>query len=108
MTDILSPDDEPNIYQAGSSVPVDFSLDGFHGNNVYRSPPTSQRIDCSTRRPTGTGETINRTQPDVVYYTGLQYYSTTWLTPTMWKGTCRRLSLYLDDGTTRMLDFYFK
>ncbi len=96
-----------NQVTAGSDVPVRFTLYGNKGN-PYSSPPTSQQINCSTQAPIGAATVINRYMPDPFYSSLYDYYQTTWRTQTAWKFTCRRLTLHLNDGTTRSLNFYFK
>ena len=107
LSDLISPDSEPNRAVAGSYVALDFRLEGFRGGNVYSSAPTSQQVNCSNNLPLGSAEPINRTQPDVVYFTGLEYYSTTWITQSNWRGTCRMVNLNLADGSVRPIKFQF-
>lgn len=107
LSDLLSPDSEPNRAVAGSYVAIDFRLEGFRGGNVYSSAPTSQQVNCSNNLPLGSAEPINRTQPDIIYYTGLEYYSTTWITQANWRGTCRIVNLHLGDGSVRPIRFQF-
>ncbi len=96
-----------NQVTAGSNVPVRFTLSGNKGY-PYSSPPTSQQINCSTYAPIGAATVINRFAPDPYYSSLYDFYQTTWQTQTNWKFTCRRLSLHMNDGTTKTLDFYFK
>jgi hypothetical protein len=51
---------------------------------------------------------INRYAPDPYYSSMFDFYQTTWKTQASWKFTCRRLTLHLNDGTTKTLNFYFK
>ncbi len=96
-----------NQVTAGSTVPVRFTLFGNKGN-PYSSPPTSQRFNCATQASIGAATVINRSLPDPSYSAMFDFYQTTWQTQAAWKFTCRRLTLHLNDGTTRSLDFYFK
>ncbi len=96
-----------NQVTAGSDVPVRFTLYGNKGN-PYSSAPTSQQINCSTQAPIGAATVINRYMPDPFYSSLYDFYQTTWRTQVAWKFTCRRLTLHLNDGTTRSLNFYFK
>src|SRR5687768_5604174 len=96
-----------NQVTAGSNVPVRFSLNGYKGD-PYSQPPTSQQISCSTFAPIGAATAINRFAPDPFYSPMFDFYQTTWQTQTSWKFTCRQLNLYLTDGTTHSLKFYFK
>ena len=92
---------------AGSNVAVRFSLSGFQGD-PYSQAPTSQQISCTTKAPIGGAQIIDRFAPDPYYSSLYDFYQTTWRTQASWKFTCRRLTLYLKDGSTRSLDFFFK
>jgi len=105
---LLLSNNQLNQVNAGSIVPVNFTLGGFQGANVYSSPPASQRINCLTKAPIGAIQPINRTLPDPQFIAMFNFYTTTWLTEAQWAGTCRRLTLSLNDGTTHYLDFYFQ
>ncbi len=107
LSDLISPDSEPNRAVAGSSVAIDFRLEDFRGENVFSSPPTSQRVNCSNNLPLGSAEPINRTQSDAVYSPESDSYSTTWLTQSNWRGTCRIVNLHLIDGSVRPIRFKF-
>ena len=96
-----------NQVTAGSNVAVRFTLYGYKGD-PYSQPPTSVPISCSTFAPTGPATVINRFTPDPYYSSLYDFYQTTWQTQTSWKFTCRQLTLYFNDGTTRSLKFYFK
>ncbi len=106
-SDLLLSQQALNQVTAGSIVPIRFSLSGYKGN-PYSSPPTSQQFNCATQAPIGASTVINRSLPDPSYSAMFDFYQTTWQTQANWKFTCRRLSLHLNDGTTKTLDFYFK
>ncbi len=97
-----------NQATAGSDIPIRFSLSGFKGANPYSSPPVSQRINCSTGASIGPIQVIQSRGGVVNYNAMFDFYSTTWITQAAWKGTCRKLTISLNDSTTRSLDFYFK
>ncbi len=97
-----------NQVTAGSNLPVRFTLSGYKGDNPYSQPPTSQQINCSTYAPIGPAQEISRFAPDPYYSSLYDFYQTTWRTQTSWRFTCRRLSLHMNDGTTKTLNFYFK
>ncbi len=93
---------------AGSDLHSRFSLSGFKGNNPYASPPpVSQRINCLNKNPIGAAQTIQRYPGDPFYNATFDFYQTTWRTDLNWAGTCRRLTLFLNDGTMQTLDFRF-
>lgn len=108
FSDLLVNEQGLNQVTAGSNVPLRFTLNGFKGSNPYSQPPTSRQINCSTFAPIGAATTINRYMPDPYYSSVYDFYQTTWQTQSSWKFTCRELTLYLNDGTTRSLRFYFK
>ncbi len=93
---------------AGSDVHIRFSLSGFKGNNPYSSPPVSRRINCINKNPIGAAQTIQTYPGDPFYNATFDFYQTTWRTQAAWAGTCRRLTLFLNDGTTQTLDFRFQ
>lgn len=106
-SDLLLRENVLNQVTAGSDVPIRFTLNGYKGN-PYSQPPTSVQISCSTLSPIGTEQVIDRYAPDPYYSSLYDFYQTTWRTKTTWKYTCRRLTLYLTDGSTHSLNFYFK
>lgn len=93
---------------AGSSVAVSFSLNGFEGLDIYTAPPTSQQISCFDKSPLGQLQPIQIFPPDVTYNSTFDLYITTWRTEAEWAGTCRRLILMLKDGTTKTMDYRFR
>ena len=93
---------------AGSDVQVSYSLRGYKGANPYSQPPTSQRIDCFTKSPTGAATPIQTYSGDPFYNPLYDFYTTIWQTPVSYAGTCRRLTLYFNDGTTQSQDFRFR
>ena len=98
-----------NAVKAGQSVPVRFQLGGDRGLDILApGSPISVRIVC------GSGEPVDPIEETVTSgASGLQYDSTTqtytyvWKTQKVWKNTCRRFVLHLDDGTFRTADFAF-
>ena len=107
LSDLLLPNHNPNDATAGSNVAISFSLSGYKGQNIYSSPTVSQRVNCFSGATIGAAQAINRTLPDPFYSANFDFYTTTWKTQAAWAGTCRRLSLFLNDGTTHSLDFRF-
>ena len=97
-----------NTANAGSTIPVKFSLSGDLGLDVLSGTPTSAPASCLTwvrtgaRVPTATGGG------------GLQYESSTdtytwvWKTDKSWGETCRALELTLDDGSYWTARFHFR
>jgi hypothetical protein len=93
-----------NTRDAGSVVPVEFSLGGNLGLDVLKPShsPSSQQISCDTGQPvqyaittptSGPGDTALR------YNQRQQRYTYLWETEESWAGTCRQLIVTLADGT---------
>jgi hypothetical protein len=103
-----SPFITPYMYrQPGATVPVKFDLGGDQGLNVLAAGyPRLQPVFCGTTTPSGAAVTPTRT-------TGLRYdpatrqYLYPWSTSRDWRGTCGRLDLRLNDGTTHSAFFSF-
>jgi hypothetical protein len=98
-----------NARQAGSSVPLKFSLRGDHGLNVLApASPRSRALGCATATSTG-----DATPADPPGKTSLRYdaesdtYVFLWKTDEAWAGTCRELLLELADGTVHSALFRF-
>ena len=106
-SDLLSSQQYFNQVTAGSNVAIRFSLGGFQGY-PYSQPPTSQPISCTTKTPLGPATPADVFAPDPYYSSLYDFYQTTWRTQLSWKNTCRRLTLYFKDGSTRSLDYMFK
>jgi len=108
----FAPIDNSNVngVQAGSGVPIKFSLGGNRGFDVFAGGyPTSTPVSCATGAVTGPAEA---TSP--AGNSGLNYDSTTsqyiyaWKTDKAWAGTCRMLELMLIDNTIHSALFQFK
>ena len=93
-----------NDDNAGRSIPVKFSLAGFHGLDVFAQGfPKSQPIDCSTGAPTGAATPTSG--PGLAYEPMTDQYNYTWDTNRAWSGTCRQLIVLLRDGTEKRANF---
>ncbi|HEX3316580.1 MAG TPA: PxKF domain-containing protein [Solirubrobacteraceae bacterium] len=106
-----------NPVKAGQAVPIKFSLGGDRGLGILPSTPTSGPTDC-THGPAGAplpavpaGAPVSAVPAG---NRGLQYdaasdtYTWVWKTDSAWKGTCRTLTVALDDGITHAAYFAFK
>jgi hypothetical protein len=97
-----------NMVKAGQAVPIKFSLGGNRGLGILPSAPASQPTDCNG---TTTGDALSAVPPG---NSGLQYdaasdsYTWVWKTDGAWKGSCRTLTVALDDGTQHTALFRFK
>ncbi|MBO0720910.1 MAG: PxKF domain-containing protein, partial [Blastocatellia bacterium] len=90
-------------YNAGSTIPVKFSLGSNLGLDILASgSPASRQINCSSN---SCGGTIGTGQWEPTQSVpGLQYdpvdnqYIFNWKTSSSWSGTCRELDVTLRDG----------
>jgi hypothetical protein len=95
-----------NDANGGSAIPVKFSLDGFHGLNIFaQGYPKSQPIDCNTGAPTGAATPTNSL--GFTYEPLADQYNYTWDTVGAWNGTCRQLVVRLSDGSEKRANFRF-
>ena len=93
-----------NDDNAGRSIPVKFSLAGFHGLNVFAQGfPKSQPIDCNTGAPTGAATPTSSL--GLAYEPLADQYNYTWDTDRAWANTCRQLIVLLRDGTEKRANF---
>ena len=99
-----------NTVTAGSSIPVKFSLSGNKGLNIFAAGyPLSQQIACTGGAPTDDiEETVTAGASSLSYDATTDQYKYVWKTDKAWKGTCRKLMLKFNDGSTREALFQFK
>jgi serine protease AprX len=102
--------DRPNGAQAGSAVPVKFSLAGDRGVDIFAAGyPKSSTVSCST---SASADPLEETETPgasgLVYIPGADRYHYVWKTDKGWAGTCRQLSVKLVDNTVHTAVFEFK
>ena len=102
--------DRPNAAQAGSAVPVKFSLGGDRSLDIFAAGyPKSSPVSCQTSEP---GDPLEETDTPgasgLVYIPGADLYHYVWKTDKSWSGTCRQLSVKLVDNTVHTAIFQFK
>jgi len=99
-----------NVVQAGSTVSVQFSLDGDQGLAILAAgSPASADADCVTHDPTGPLQpTSAKAKAALSYDAALDTYTYVWKTNKAWTSTCRQLVVTLADGTSYSADFGFK
>lgn len=95
-----------NAVQAGSSVPLKFSLGGNEGLGILAAgSPTLTPVACPATTPVAPGAPM-------VASGGLSYssgvYTYAWKTNAAWKNTCGQVAMRLIDGTTYLANFEFK
>lgn len=97
-----------NKAQAGSSVPLKFTLGGDRGLTVLAGGPTSGAMTCASG---ATVDSLEETATSAA--SGLSYdavtgvYSWIWKTQKSWSGTCRQLVLSLSDSNVMRFNFTF-
>ncbi|MFE0025463.1 PxKF domain-containing protein [Amycolatopsis sp. NPDC059021] len=108
FTGFFPPVDNPpavNTRNAGSTVPVKFSLAGNQGLAIFPTgSPASQQYDCTTGAPIGSPQATTGT---LNYDPASDRYQYNWTTDPAWAGTCRHLQVTLTDGTTHTANFQF-
>jgi uncharacterized repeat protein (TIGR01451 family) len=93
-----------NQVQAGSNIPVKFSLGGDVGKNIFATgSPQTQQVECGNLPGTVTliGSPSSVTPAGLTFnlVTAPNQYLFSWQTSSAWAGTCRQLSVQLNDGT---------
>ena len=87
-----------------------FSLQGDHGLDIFDTGyPKSQRIACDTSLPMDTIEqTVTAGASSLSYDAAKDLYVYVWKTDKAWAGTCRQLTVKLNDSTVHVANFKFK
>jgi hypothetical protein len=76
---------------------------------IARGYPASQAVDCETLEPHGSLEPTERPGGSgLSCAAGNGWYSYGWKTSKEWAGTCRVLTLQLDDATQHQAYFQLK
>jgi len=106
----FSPVDNPpvlNSMKAGSAVPLKFSLEGNRGLNIIAAGyPVSQPVACDNGvLSDSVTETSTAGQSTLSYDEAQDQYIYVWKTEKGWAGSCRMLTLKLNDGTTHTATF---
>jgi hypothetical protein len=97
-----------NAANAGSNIPVKFSLDGNQGLAIFKAGyPASAAYECGSTPPTEASEPAASSE-SLNYAKGVDQYTFAWKTDKSWAGTCRVLVLGLKDGTVHAVTVQFK
>jgi DNA-binding beta-propeller fold protein YncE len=104
------PIDDGTVVRAGDTLPISFSLGGFHGLDVLADgSPSSVEVDCDDPGA-ATGGTPARSEGDrglrFSRWTGNYYFK--WQTDKAWAGTCRSFVLTFADGSVQRLTLSFR
>ena len=122
----LSPIGRTNLFKAGSTIPVKFSLGGDRGLGIFAAGyPTSVPVSCTSPKALAKKIKIQKSKwakgkkkkgalarPGT--FSGLTYsastgqYQINWSTEAEWAGTCRLLVLGFTDNTVYTSFFAFK
>lgn len=100
-----------NALKAGQAVPVKFSLGGDHGLDVLLNGTAhSVPIPCSATDVVDPVESVVTLTGATVfsYDPATAKYQFNWKTEKGWAGSCRRLLVRLDDGSTHTADFQLR
>lgn len=98
-----------NSVKAGRAIPVKFSLDGFHGFDIFAPGyPTSTEVVCGITGTDAIEQTVTAGSSSLSYDANTDQYTYVWKTEKDWTGTCRTLVLKLDDDTYHQANFNFK
>lgn len=106
----FAPVDNPptiNVANAGSVIPVKFSLGGNYGLAILQlGYPASEQISCDAL---ATQDDVDQlpasTTSGLTYDSSSNQYVYLWRTDKAWAGTCRRLTVRLNDGTGHPANF---
>jgi len=108
----VAPVDNPpivNVTKAGSAVPVKFSLHGNQGLNVLGvGSPSSRTILCDNLAPQDNVEsTVSAGSSSLSYDPAADLYTYVWKTDKTWAGSCRELTVTLNDNSMHKASFRF-
>jgi subtilisin family serine protease len=97
-----------NVVQAGSAIPVKFTLGGNQGLDITATEyPRSVSVACAAADPTDAIEqTVTAGGSSLSFGSGQYVY--VWKTDKAWSGTCRQLVVKLRDNTEHRASFRFK
>ena len=97
-----------NTANAGSAVPVKFSLGSNRGLNIFAAGyPASGPIACTDATVGAVQPASNPGNSSVSVDSGGRH-NFVWKTEKSWAGTCRMFVLRLNDGTDHLLRFKFR
>ena len=99
-----------NEVVAGRAVSVSFSLGGNFGLAIFdEGSPTFERIACGASAGVGPiAPTSVAPSGSVIYKPQVDRYAYASKTDRSWAGTCRSLTLRLNDGSSHVVYFSFK
>jgi hypothetical protein len=96
-----------NSANAGRTVPIRWKLPGTGGIGAVVSI-TSRQISCDGRPTEQVPDTAPTGPSELTFIAAEEEFLYTWRTERAWAGTCRRLTVRLNDGTAPFVDFRFR
>jgi uncharacterized repeat protein (TIGR01451 family) len=106
----FSPTQNPpvvNQVNAGSSIPLKFSLGGNFGMDIFAPGyPQQGTIDCTTLQPNDGFLPIPSDEVSLNFNSGANQYNLNIATPASWVGSCRQIAVALSDGTAPHLAYF--
>jgi hypothetical protein len=97
-----------NKVNAGSAVPVKFSLGGDFGLDVLAAgSPTSAAYTCDGSAQDVIEQTVTASTSSLSFKAGTNQYVYVWKTEKVWANTCRVFTLTLADNSTHTARFRF-
>jgi len=106
-------DEDVNVAKAGRAIPLKFSLDGYQGLELEifaTGYPKSISFKCPDDDSFVSSDlpTVTAGKSSLSYDADADQYIYVWKTFKEWAGTCRKLVVLLNDGTSLEADFTFK
>jgi hypothetical protein len=99
-----------NSVNAGRAIPVKFSLNGDAGLDIFAAgSPASQRVTCDSGAAIDpVEETVTAGGSTLQYDATTDTYTYVWKTDKAWAGSCRNLTVTLNDGSEQTALFQLK
>jgi hypothetical protein len=101
-----------NVANAGRTIPVKWQLrtasGGFIRSLAAVKKITVTVIDCANRPADVLPDQPAGSTSGLTYDTAGEQFQFNWVTQRSWAGTCRRLTIELDDGAKPFADFSFR
>jgi hypothetical protein len=100
---------QPTIVNAGSSIPIRFTLGANEGLQIFAQGfPASRAVPCAGAGSlTPSSPIATAGASGLTYSSGNRAYSLVWKTDAAWAGSCRELVLRFRDETQQVLRFQF-
>ncbi len=102
--------DTVNVVQAGSAIPITFSLGGDHGLAIFSpNSPASEQVSCNASSViSDLTATVTAGNSSLQYDAMTDIYTYVWKTEKSWSNTCRALVVTLVDGSLHQALFQFR